>query len=80
MLLPYSVDLPYSNPLDPTVFSSFQMGVSLLLLLLSSPLLEAVFDCAPHETTAFIRSPRTRLAGTPVVVSTAGMISHSFDG
>ncbi|GMT23399.1 hypothetical protein PFISCL1PPCAC_14696 [Pristionchus fissidentatus] len=48
------------------------MGVPLLLLLLSSPFVEAVFDCAPHETTAFIRSPRTRLAGTPVVVSTAG--------
>ncbi|KHN85518.1 hypothetical protein Tcan_13308 [Toxocara canis] len=33
---------------------------------------EAVFECGNHETTAFVRVARARLAGTPVVVSTAG--------
>ncbi|CAI2352398.1 unnamed protein product [Caenorhabditis sp. 36 PRJEB53466] len=46
------------------------MLIVLLVSLLSS--VEGVFECSSHETTAFVRIPRARLDGTPVVISTAG--------
>ncbi|VDN55665.1 unnamed protein product [Dracunculus medinensis] len=46
--------------------------VLLTLLALFLPSARAVFECATHETTSFVRIARARLSGTPVVVSTAG--------
>lgn len=47
-----------------------------LILALSSTAM-AVFECSSQETTAFVRIARARLDGTPVVVSTAGMLAQS---
>uniref|UniRef100_A0A1I7U2M6 PAN domain protein n=1 Tax=Caenorhabditis tropicalis TaxID=1561998 RepID=A0A1I7U2M6_9PELO len=44
----------------------------LLLLAVGVASVSAVFECSSHETTAFVRIPRARLDGTPVVISTAG--------
>lgn len=46
--------------------------ILLLLVAYDTRLTLAVFECGSHETTAFVRMARARLAGTPVVVSTAG--------
>ncbi|CAO4372710.1 unnamed protein product [Caenorhabditis nigoni] len=49
------------------------MSPRVIFLLLGSFLsAQAVFECSSHETTAFVRIPRARLDGTPVVISTAG--------
>lgn len=44
----------------------------LLTLITTICVSNAVFECSSHETTAFVRTSRARLDGTPVVTSTAG--------
>uniref|UniRef100_A0A915BS32 Uncharacterized protein n=1 Tax=Parascaris univalens TaxID=6257 RepID=A0A915BS32_PARUN len=51
------------------LYLSFVVTLAVVVFLRTS---EAVFECGNYETTAFVRIARARLAGTPVVVSTAG--------